>query len=280
MNTKVAEKGIRIIATAICLIAAIIILTPFVWIFLNSFKYFKDIVSFNIIGSEWTLYNYWIVLLSKDENIIRELMNSIICTLSTLVIVIPISLFSGYGFARSRFSLGIKAFLIGILLFARIIPSVAIAFPYYVISTELGIYDTYIALIIVYVIRTLPLAVFMMITFIEDVPKEVEEAAMVDGASLWQTLKSVILPLILPGVAATAVFAFIYAWNDFLFAAYLTNVHAVNLQVRIAGFNAEYFIRWGELSAAVIISSIPVIVFAILTQKYLIRGLTLGAVKG
>jgi len=278
---KIRRLGLKIfISTLISFVYSIIILIPFIWIIFNSFKYFKDIVAFNIIGGEWTLHNYNIILYSKDENVVPQLINSIILTVSTLGIVLPSSLISGYGLARSTFSKITKGILVGILLFVRLVPATAIALPYFMIFNLTGLYDTYYALIIVYVLKGLPLAVLMMITFIEDVPKEIEEAAMVDGSSFITMLSRIVFPLILPGIAATSVFTFIFAWNDFLFAAFLSSEHATNLQVRISQFNAEYFIRWGELSAAVTISSLIVIIFAMLTQKYLIRGLTLGAVKG
>jgi len=259
---------------------AAIILVPFLWIFLNSFKYFKDIVSFNVFSKEWTLNNYLIILFSENESVLKQLCNSLIYVSATLAIILPLSVFSGYGLARAKLSTLSKGILMGSLIFARMVPAVSIALPYYVIFTLIGLYDTYLGLIIVYTIQGIPLAVFMMMTFIEDIPKEIEEAAEVDGASLRAILFRIVFPLILPGIAATAVFTFIYVWNDYLFVTFLAAKNAINLQVAVAGFNAEYFIRWGELSAAVIFSSVPVIIFAILTQKWLIRGLTLGAIKG
>jgi multiple sugar transport system permease protein len=274
------EKIKTLIATFISAVVATIILVPFLWLFLNSFKYFKDIVSFNVFGGEWTLNNYFLILFSENESLLKQLLNSLIYVAATLAIVLPLSVFSGYGLARAKLSTLSKGILMGSLIFARMVPAVSIALPYYVIFTLIGLYDTYLGLIIVYTIQGIPLAVFMMMTFIEDIPKEIEEAAEVDGASLQITLSRIVFPLILPGIAATAVFTFIYVWNDYLFVTFLAAKEAINLQVAIAGFNAEYFIRWGELSAAVIFSSVPVIIFAILTQKWLIRGLTLGAIKG
>jgi len=265
----------------VCIVMAVfIIVFPLVWIVLNSFKYFRDIITLNIFNSNWTITNYETVLISREENIIHQLLNSIFYVITTLLLVIPLSLLAGYGLARSHHSSMFKILAINLLVFSRIIPSVSIAVPYFVIFKLINIYDTPLALVIVYSLKVLPLSIFMIMTFIEEVPIEVEEAASIDGASLFLTLRKIVIPLILPGLAATAIFSFINTWNDYIFAAFLAGKNSANLQIAIAQFNAEYFVRWGELCAALIIGIAPVLIFTIIAQKYLVRGLTLGAIKG
>jgi multiple sugar transport system permease protein len=197
----------------------------------------------------------------------------------TLLIVIPVAIFAGYGLGRLPHASSYKIFALNFLIFSRIMPATSIALPYFVVFCSIGIYDTYIALIIVYILKALPLAIFMIMTFIEEVPIEIEESASIDGANTPYILTKIVVPLILPGAAATAVFAFIYTWNDYLFAAFLTGKNSANLQIAIAQFNAEYQIRWGELCSSTIIAIAPILFFTIVTQKYLVRGLTMGAVK-
>jgi len=272
-------KVLKLLQYTIAAATIAIILIPIIWILLNSFKFFKDIVSMNVFSGEWTCDNYHLIFFSRDENINVQIWNSIVYVAMTLLITMPMAIFAGYGLARlpraSMFKWGILNFLV----FSRVLPAMSIALPYLVLYRSLGIYNTAIGLGFVYVLKTLPLAIFMIMTFIEEVPMEIEEAALIDGASLSSLLGKVIIPLISPGAVATAIFVFIYTWNDYLFAVFLAGKEAANLQVAVAGFNAEYFIRWGEMSAATMLSIVPVIVFTILTQKYLIRGLTLGALK-
>jgi len=263
----------------IIFITSMLVLLPIIWTFLNSFKYFKDIVTSNILFSEWTNINYWTVLFSREENIRQQLVNSLIYVVVTLSIVMPVATLAGYGLARLPHAIFYKTFALNFLIFSRILPATSLALPYFVIFSRANMYDTYISLIFIYVLKAIPLAIFMIMTFIEEVPIEIEESASIDGASMFYILVKIVFPLIAPGVAATAIFIFMYTWNDYLFVAFLTGKNAANLQIGIAQFNAEYFIKWGELCAAIIIAILPILLFTIAVQKYLVRGLTMGALK-
>ncbi|MEM2951060.1 MAG: carbohydrate ABC transporter permease, partial [Nitrososphaeria archaeon] len=152
--------------------------------------------------------------------------------------------------------------------------------PYLQISTSIGIYDTYLIVLLMYVLKFSPLALFMLMTFISELPTEIEEAAHVDGASTLKIFTSIVVPLIAPGLAATAAFIMIYSWSDYIFVLFLTARNVSNIQLEIAKFNAEYYIEWGPLLAGSIISILPVILLVALVQKSMIKGLTLGAIKG
>jgi multiple sugar transport system permease protein len=191
----------------------------------------------------------------------------------------PVATLAGYGLARLPHAIFYKTFALNFLIFSRILPATSLALPYFVIFSRANMYDTYISLIFIYVLKAIPLAIFMIMTFIEEVPIEIEESASIDGASMFYILVKIVFPLIAPGVAATAIFIFMYTWNDYLFVAFLTGKNAANLQIGIAQFNAEYFIKWGELCAAIIIAILPILLFTIAVQKYLVRGLTMGALK-
>lgn len=277
---RITRLFFKILKNLFIVMAIVFVLVPITWTFLNSFHYFKDIVSMNVLFGDWTLHNYELIFFSRDENVLHETLNSIVYVASTLGIVIPLSIFAGYGFSRLPHFSKFKWIMLNLFMFSRILPGVAIAVPYFVIYQSYNLYNTYLGLILIYVLRTLPLAVFMVMTFIEDVPREIEESAMIDGASTASFLRRILIPLISPGLVATAIFVFIYAWDDYIFVIFLGGKEVANLQIAVAGFNAEYFIRWGEMCAATMFSVLPIILFILVVQKHLVRGLTLGAIKG
>lgn len=167
------------------------------------------------------------------------------------------------------------------LLFLNLIPPVVFAGPFYVIARRLGLYDTLIAVAVAHAVINLPLAVFILQSFFADVPRELEEAAAIDGCSRLHTLTRVVLPITRPGVAAAALLAFIFSWKDFLLALTLTSTpRSATIPIGIAAFAQEYSIRYGEMAAAATVATIPAVILVIFAQKHIVRGLTLGAVKG
>jgi multiple sugar transport system permease protein len=160
-------------------------------------------------------------------------------------------------------------------------PAIVTAVPLFLMMRDLRLLNTRLALVIVYTSFNLPFVVWMMRGFFAELPRELEEAAMVDGDSRLGALWRVVLPLVAPGLAATAVFCLIVSWNEFLFALVLTQTDdAMTLPVGIAGRVTQYEIKWGVMSAAGTVAIVPILVFALAVQKYLVRGLSLGAVKG
>jgi multiple sugar transport system permease protein len=166
------------------------------------------------------------------------------------------------------------------MLIPQMLPPITIIVPLYVLFMKLDLLDTRRGLVISYLTFTLPLATWMMTGFFEDVPVELEESAMVDGATRLGALFRVSLPIVAPGLAATAVLAFIYSWNEFLYAVILTGRESRTLPVTITSYMTNKAILWGRIAAAGSIVLIPVLVFAMITQRYLVRGLSGGAVKG
>jgi multiple sugar transport system permease protein len=158
-------------------------------------------------------------------------------------------------------------------------PPVAAIIPIYAIMKYLRILDTPWCLIITYLTFNLPFVVWMMKGFFEDIPREIEESALIDGCSHFGVFRKIALPLAAPGLAATAILAFIFSWNEFLFALILTGTKAVTLPVGIIGYMKETGINWGYMTAGGILALIPVIIFTTLVQKHLVKGLTLGAMK-
>jgi multiple sugar transport system permease protein len=260
-------------------LALFIILFPPLWALFWSFKLPKDIISLDF-SPQYTVENYVAVLLSKDESIIKGLVDTLILVVLSTVVILPLAFPAAYGLARYRINKIVKWFSLNIFMFVRALPGTAIILPYLQISTAVGLYDTYLIVLLMYVLKFSPLALFMLMTFIGELPVEVEEAAHVDGASTLKVFTNIVIPLIAPGLAATAVFIMIYTWSDYIFVLFLTARNVSNIQLAVARFNAEYYVEWGPLLASSIISILPVILLVALVQKSMIKGLTLGALKG
>jgi multiple sugar transport system permease protein len=167
------------------------------------------------------------------------------------------------------------------ILITQMFPSVMLLVPFYGIINRLGLINTHLGLIIVYVSFTVPFSTWMMIGFFKTLPLELDEAAMIDGCTVWQTFSRVVLPLTLPGIASTSIYSFITSWNEYMFAFILTNSPDMRtLSVGIAELNGFQQILWNDMMAASLIASLPSIILFIFLQKYFINSLTAGAVKG
>ncbi len=193
-------------------------------------------------------------------------------TLATLVLAVP----AGYAFGRLRFR-GRQAFAF-YALFTNMAPPIGLLIPYFFALNRIRLIDTYLGLIVIYLTFSLPFAIWLMITYFEELPRELEEAAAVDGAGRWTTLTRVVLPQVRGGVAVTAVFSFINAWNEFLYAAVLTGNRTRTATVTLFGFISTEEHLWGPFTASGTMIMVPVIALALVAQRQIVHGLTLGAV--
>lgn len=224
-----------------------------------------------------TLENY--AALVGKASFGRYMLNTLIVASATAFLAIAFGSLAAYAITRFRFP-GTTAIPLFFLVM-RMVPRIVIVLPYYVIMRQLGLLDSLTGLVLSYTSFALPFALWMMIGFFQDIPVELEEAAMMDGCSRLAVLLKVTLPLATPGLAATAIFAFLLGWNEFLFSLILTSSeNSRTLPVVVSGFVTDRGIMWGEMSAAGTLIALPVIAFALMVQKYIVRGLTLGAVKG
>jgi ABC-type glycerol-3-phosphate transport system permease component len=263
------------------LIALIIIgvIFPFYWLVTTSIKYGIDSSSSPpvIFPSRATLENYISVFKS---GIGKNLLNSLIVALSTTFLAVLLGALASFSLSKTYIGKRIRgALLIGVLV-VRIFPPVVTAMPYFLIITKLGLYDTQISMVITYVAYCIPFVMWLMLGFFQELPTEIDKAAVVDGCSLWQRFSKVTLPLALPGLAVTSIFCFIMAWNEFLYASVLTSQNAKTLPVVVAGYISDQRIQYGPMAATGVMLVVPVLLFAIFSLKYLVRGLTFGAVKG
>lgn len=251
-------------------------LFPIYWIILTSFKPLNEINSAvpTFIFTP-TLENYR-DLFGQFE-FTHVLMNSLVVTCVTVAICIVLGVMAAYALGRMNVP-GEKHIALWILSL-RFLPPIAVAIPFYIQWQELGLLDTRAGLVIVYVAFNLPFAIWLLRGFLADVPRELEEAAMLDGLSRLSIIWRIVVPVILPGVASTAMFTFVFTWNEYLMALMLTSVTSVTVPVTIAKFVMPYTILWGDLSAAVVIQLVPMLIVVFLLQRHIVRGMTLGAVK-
>jgi multiple sugar transport system permease protein len=250
---------------------------PLVWIVLSSLKSESDVSAF---PPKWiftpTAINY--EELFGKLNAGSVLLNSFfIVTISTLLAMI-IGTMAAY--ALARFSFKGKETLALELLSIRMLPAIVSVIPLFIIARSLGVFDTPWLLIAIYALNGLPFVVWVMRVFIQDVPKSIEEAAMIDGCGRYEVFFRITLPLVVPGLAAVVVIVFMFSWNEYLFASMLTSAEAKTLPVLAANAIKPKAISWGLSSAAAVVMSLPVILLVLSAQRYLVRGLTLGAVKG
>jgi len=278
-NYRLQKQISTVLLYIVIAIALVIIAFPVYWLISTSLKPGIEASTYppTYIPSRLVFDNYVAVL--KSENI-KFLKNSMIVAVASTFLTTIMGAMAAYALSKTYIAFWIRRALMLWILVTRIFPPITTAIPYYVIIKNLGLADTYAALIITYVSYGLPFVIWLMLGFFQDLPADIEKAAIVDGCSMWQRFRQVVLPLTLPGLAVTAIFAFIFAWNEFLYASILTSFTAKTLPVVISTFISDQYLRWGEMSAMGSMMIIPVMIFALAAQKYLVRGLTFGAVKG
>jgi multiple sugar transport system permease protein len=282
-------------AHAILVLWAIITLFPIAWVFTSSVKTPEQIFE---LPPKWifapTLHNFAVVLgltiPTELETVTSEeagqleskfphyLLNSVVVALGSTALSLAIGVPAAYSLARHRLR-GREAMLTGLIL-SRLVPPVTMVIPIYILMRSLHLLDTYQGLILVYLAINLPFTIWIMRGFFLDLPRELEEAALVDGASRYGAFVRIALPLAAPGLATTAIFSIIFSWNEFLFASILTTENARTITPSISTFITDKAILWGRLYAAAAIVLLPVMIFAMLVQNHLGRGVTSGAIKG
>ena len=230
---------------------------PTVWWFTPTLEHFEFVLA---AGFQWYLLTSFVVALAST---------ALVALLGT-----P----AAYAFAR--FEMWRRDDLFLFILATRMAPPVCLVIPFYLIYSRLGLIDTYIGLIIAYLTFNLSFYVWVLRSFCRDLPVELEEAAMVEGYPRWQVLRRIVLPLLRPGIVATAVLCFIFAWNEFLFAFMLGGKSVKTLPVAIPTLITTQGVKWGEMAIVGVVALVPILIVVFLLQRHIVRGLTLGAVKG
>jgi multiple sugar transport system permease protein len=273
------EAGARTKWAGISLIVVFYALLPVAWIISLSLKPSADITDGNFIPTSVTFDNYKNIF---DQNVFTSaLRNSIGIALISTVIAVTLATTAAYAIARLDFP-G-KKLLLGAALAIAIFPQISVVSPLFDIWRRVGLYDTWAGLIIPYLTFTLPLAIWILSAFFREIPWELEQAAEADGATPFQAFRRVIVPLAAPGMFTAAILVFIFAWNDFLFAISLTSTNrARTVPAAIAFFQgtSQFQQPTGQIAAAAVVITIPVLIVVLLFQKRIVSGLTSGAVKG
>ncbi len=261
------------------IIAVLLALTlfPIIWIVMTSLRTNAETLAVPpkiIFRPKWDSYAFF---LSLKSPIISKLYNSIIIASGNTLAVIFISSMAAYSFSRFRFK-G-RFFLLFMILATRLLPPITAIVPLFLLMNSLRLVDTHLVMIIIYSALNIPFAIWMMKAFFDGISSDLEEAAKIDGCSWFQALYRITIPLAAPGMAATSIFVYLLAWNEFIFALIFTRTVAVTMPIAIVHTIGELGIYWQDMAVQVIIVMLPVFLFSFWMQKYLVRGLSAGALK-
>ena len=276
MSNRQKKKVYETIKVTLILITAGVMMIPIVWICMAAFKTHVDVYQLKVFFKP-TLENFAIVFESPYD-LHHKLWNSTIVALVTVLLAIPLATLAAYSF--SRFRMRGERIMFVMILATQFVPAVVIVLPFFVLFRDIGILDTRTGLILVNLSIVMPFAIWMIKGFIDGIPIDTEESALVDGSTRMQVITNIVLPMAAPGIVTAAIFCFIIAWNDFLFALILTTNNAVTLPVGLASMLPATGQQWGDFAAASIVVSLPVAVLFVLFQRALIQGLSAGSVKG
>jgi multiple sugar transport system permease protein len=252
----------------------LIVCFPFIWMVLASFKTQVQIMSVDkLFVFEPITGNYKTVF--SDYEFVKPIVNSLIIGVSSTLLAIVLGLPAAYSIARYK-----QTMLGLVILMVRFIPGITFLIPWYVIFSKIGLVDTHFALSLSHLLINLPFIIWIMIPYFDSMPKELEEAAIVDGSSVLGLFLRIILPLSVPGVITASLLSFIFSWNNLVFSMALAGGNTQTLPLAIFNFISYASIDWGALMAAAVLITVPILVISLLTQRFIIQGLTAGAVKG
>lgn len=278
MLRYIKSQAADILTYIILIIAALFAVLPLLWGVSTSLKPESLVLSATPkwIPPQVTLENYELVF---ESGIPRALRNSVLVSLTAVGLTLLVAVPAGYAAARYRFRA--RTPLLFYILATSMIPGIAVLVPLYVLAIRLGLHNTFIVVILIYAAWQAPSAVWITKGFFETVPTDIEDAARVDGCSSFRLLLQIMLPIVQPGLAAAAMIAFVYIWNDFLIATtFITDSNLRLINVGLYQYLSQYGIVWGQLMAAVILTLMPVVLMFVLLERRFIEGLTLGATKG
>lgn len=269
----------KIAIYAILIGFAIVQIFPLYWLILFSFKTNEEIFGGNIIGlpHSWNLSNYSTAMVSGD--VVTYFINSIVVTFTTVGLTLLLAAMAGYAISRLKWALSklvLTIFLLGIM-----IPVHAALLPLFLVLRNVGLLNSYLALILPYTAFNLPIAIFIFTGFYQTIPREMEESACIDGCSIYRSFFSIILPLVRPAIMTVAIFTFLSAWNELMFAVvFISNKAYMTLPVGIMSLAGKYRTEWGQIGAALVVSVLPSIILYFILSKQVQESFRAGAVKG
>ena len=226
-----------------------------------------------------TWHNYLDVLFGRRSNFIGNIVNSLIVAGISTLVVLAVGTLAAYSLSRLKWARWVSGLFLGWTMLFNTIPVLTVVGPWYLMFQQIGLYDTLLGLILTHIAINLPMTVWLMMTFFNDIPPDLEEAARVDGATQAQAFRRVILPLVVPGLIAAGVLACVFSWNEFSVALNLTSRGTATVPVGIANFAEQYEVQNGNMAAAAVLSTIPALILMMFGQRFVVQGLTMGAVK-
>lgn len=274
MKKRLGETGCYAYLTVLAVFSAF----PFLWLFMCSIKSSSDLLTnpTSLFPTKATLENYYNVMVNLKLGV--NIKNSLIVSLATTLIATVVSSMAAYGIIRFFPKLGNA--MSKMLIMTYMFPAIVLVIPYAVVMGKIGLTNTRMGLIIVYLSFNVPYAVWLLTGFFKTVPLEIEEAARIDGAGRIQTFRKIVLPLVAPGLVATAIYMFINSWNEFLYALILTSSSDITtLSIKLHTMQGADVLNWGDMMAACMVVVLPSVVFFCFIQKYIAGGMTEGAVK-
>ncbi len=269
---------IRFLVYVGLLVGLVFTLFPVFWIFISSVKTNTEVFAYppSFIPENFTLSAYFNIF--NDEDKLRFFFNSYFIAIIVTILTLLISILSGYSF--SRFDFKLKRILNLSIISTQTIPPITLLIPYFGIVVTFKIFDTYLALILTYLVFTIPYATLMMTSYFNTLPKELDDAVLMDGGSNFTALCRIIIPISLPGIVATCVYTFLLCWNEFLFALTLTKSYEMRtVPIGIQLLMGQHAYEWNEMMAMSIIGTVPILFLYLFAQKYFLAGLTSGSVK-
>ncbi len=268
----------RLLPHLLLIVASMIVLGPFVWIAAAAFKTQISLLLGQVLFDP-VLFNFRDVLFSRSSPYIQNFGNSLLVASASTAVVLTVSFLSAYSLQRMSWPRWIAQLLLLWALVFQMIPPVTLAGAWYEMFRSIGLRNAYLALILSHITLHIPMALWLLSAFIREVPREIEEAAYVDGCSFWALLWRVVLPIVAPGVVSTGILIFIFSWNEFPVALALTNNQTGTVPVAIAKFAQENEIKYTQMAAASVLSAIPALIALVLGQRFIVKGITAGAVK-
>lgn len=263
----------------VLLLGAIYAGFPVLWMIASSFKSNTEIFAYppRLITEAFSALAYQVVLTNPEK--LRFFFNSYLISMLVTIFTLIVSSLAGYSFSRYEF--GFKKPLNMLIISVQAVPPITLLIPYFSLIVTLKLHNTYAALILTYMVFTLPYAILMMTGYFNTLPKELDEAVMMDGGSRWMALWRVLVPISIPGIVATGIYTFMQAWNEFLFALTLTKtINMRTVPVGIQMLMGQHSYEWNEMMAMSVLGCLPVLLLYLFFQRYFIAGMTAGSVKG
>jgi multiple sugar transport system permease protein len=276
-NKKIIAAGLDVLRYVVLTVWLVFAVFPLFWMFICSLKSDAEVVS-TVFNFTPTISNYLIVLFRPDSNYIKAFLQNFVVSGGAILVTIIAGVPAAYAFARYDFK-NKEGWAFQILSF-KFAPEILVILPVFMIFQRIKLYDTYFGLIWVYQLITMPLLIWVVRGYFEDISVEIEQAAQLDGYTWYEVFFRILLPLIKPGLVAASLLAFIFAWNSFTFPLILSGVHVQTITITSLRFLASDSVHYGQVAVAAIIAVLPEIVICLFIQKHLVRGLSFGAVKG